>query len=53
MKAYGYKRYDLLTCKFGCCGTKGNKHHNWREAFQRAARKAARTEGKAQSKDHE
>lgn len=42
MKPYGYKRKDLTTCKYGCCGTKYNKHRNCRKKSDQMRRKTAR-----------
>ena len=42
MKAYGHKRFDKLTCKYGCCTTKGGKLKNSRHLVDKARRKTAR-----------
>jgi len=42
MKAYGHKRRDKLTCRFGCCQEKGGKSLRSRDVVDRAARKRGR-----------
>lgn len=47
MKAYGHSRKDKIECRSGCCTTKSGKDKNCREVVDRANRKTARQEGKA------
>lgn len=42
MKAYGYSRHDRLTCKYGCCTFKGDRHRKDRAVVDKAKRKGAR-----------
>ena len=48
MRAFGYHRFDLVTCKYGCCGTKYDKHRDGAKRYRRARRKTARQTAKAQ-----
>ena len=42
MKAYGYTRRDKLTCKYGCCAFKGNRHRKDRAVVDKTKKKRAR-----------
>lgn len=42
MKSHGHKRYDMITCKYGCCATKYSKQRNSSDITDRARRKTAR-----------
>lgn len=43
MKAYGYKRVEKLTCKYGCCTIRKGSD---KPVYVRRARKAARQDSK-------
>jgi hypothetical protein len=42
MRIYGSKRFDQLTCRYGCCTQKYGKHRNSRTVCDRQRRKTAR-----------
>ncbi len=42
MRVYGSKRYDALTCLYGCCTTKYGRHKQHRKVLDRGRRKTAR-----------
>ncbi len=44
MRAYGYKRRDKLTCKYGCCVSNKNTD---KVVCSKRAKKRSRAEGKA------
>lgn len=46
MKAYGFKRRDMLTCRYGCCASKANRKADSRELVDSSRRKTARQDGK-------
>ncbi len=46
MKAYGHKRYDQISCRYGCCTTSYGKMKNCREQADKQRRKTARQVGK-------
>lgn len=48
MKAYGYKRYDKIECKYGCCTTLYGKKKDCRETADKQRKKTARQFGKNQ-----
>lgn len=46
MKAYGFKRKDMLRCRYGCCGYKGVKERDGSQLIAKASRKRARSNDK-------
>lgn len=46
MLPYGFNRYDLSECKYGCCTTKCGKRKNCRKAVAKARKHRARQQSR-------